>query len=112
MTQYYNNVGPGYEAPPLAEPDGPVRDVPQPATTPPGEMIMGCTDPDADNFTADANSDDGSCTYPVVEDDTETSTDVVKTAGFMGLPKIAWIAIIGAGLYYAYSKGMLKKFMK
>ena len=47
--------------------------------------------------------------------DTTTSTtngDNTKTAGFMGLPKIAWIAIIGVGLYYAYSKGMFKKLMK
>lgn len=35
-----------------------------------------------------------------------------QTAGFMGLPKIAWIAIIGIGVYYAYSKGMLKKIIK
>ena len=39
------------------------------------------------------------------------NTDVT-TAGFMGLPKIAWIAIIGVGVYYAYSKGMFKKLLK
>ena len=31
---------------------------------------------------------------------------------FMGLPNLAWIAIIGVGVYYAYSKGMFKKLMK
>jgi predicted nucleic acid-binding Zn-ribbon protein len=36
----------------------------------------------------------------------------VNTAGFMGLPKVAWIAIIGVGVYYAYSKGMFKKLIK
>jgi len=34
------------------------------------------------------------------------------TAGFMGLPNLAWIAIIGVGVYYAYSKGMFKKLLK
>jgi hypothetical protein len=32
-----------------------------------------------------------------------------KKAGFMGLPNLAWIAIIGVGVYYAYSKGIFKK---
>tara|TARA_R110001592_G_scaffold196051_1_gene443766 strand:+ start:769 stop:972 length:204 start_codon:yes stop_codon:yes gene_type:complete len=32
-----------------------------------------------------------------------------KSAGYMGIPKIGWIAIIGVGLYYAYTKGFLKK---
>ena len=36
----------------------------------------------------------------------------VVTAGFMGLPKTAWIAIVGVSLYYAYSKGMLKELIK
>ena len=35
----------------------------------------------------------------------------VATAGFMGLPTIAWIAIGGVALYYAYSKGMFKKLL-
>ena len=35
-----------------------------------------------------------------------TSTQV---AGYMGIPQIGWIAIIGVGVYYAYSKGMFKK---
>jgi len=39
-------------------------------------------------------------------------TDKVVTAGFMGLPNLAWIAIGGVALYYAYSKGMFKKLMK
>jgi len=47
-----------------------------------------------------------------VDTTSTTNGDDTKTAGFMGLPKIAWIAIIGAGLYYAYSKGMFKKLMK
>ena len=37
---------------------------------------------------------------------------VVKTAGYMGIPKIAWVALIGVGVYYAYSKGMFKKLLK
>ena len=36
----------------------------------------------------------------------------VATAGFMGLPTMAWIAIGGVALYYAYSKGMFKKLIK
>ena len=32
-----------------------------------------------------------------------------KVAGYMGIPQIGWIAIIGVGVYYAYSKGMFKK---
>jgi len=31
-----------------------------------------------------------------------------KSAGYMGIPKIGWIAIIGVGVYYAYTKGMFK----
>jgi|TARA_B100001094_G_scaffold308747_1_gene341726 hypothetical protein len=42
-----------------------------------------------------------------------TTTEVVdgktKKAGFMGLPTLAWVAIIGAGVYYAYTKGVFKK---
>jgi len=38
--------------------------------------------------------------------------DAVATAGFMGLPTMAWIAIGGVALYYAYSKGMFKKLIK
>ena len=36
----------------------------------------------------------------------------LNTAGFMGLPTMAWIAIGGVALYYAYSKGMFKKLIK
>ena len=52
---------------------------------------------DEDIDTSDTTSDDDSTT---------------KTAGFMGIPTIAWIAIGGVALYYAYSKGMLKKIIK
>tara|TARA_R100000908_G_C3755948_1_gene150531 strand:+ start:2956 stop:3246 length:291 start_codon:yes stop_codon:yes gene_type:complete len=48
-------------------------------------------------------------------DTTDTSTDddsTTKTAGFMGIPTIAWIAIGGVALYFAYKKGMLKKIIK
>lgn len=38
-----------------------------------------------------------------------TPADEPKKAGFMGLPNLAWIAIIGVGVYYAYTKGMFKK---
>lgn len=41
-----------------------------------------------------------------------TTNGETKTAGFMGLPTIAWIAIGGIAVYYAYSKGMFKKFLK
>ena len=45
-----------------------------------------------------------------------TTTEIVdgktKKAGFMGIPTIAWVALIGVGVYYAYSKGMFKKLMK
>ena len=40
------------------------------------------------------------------------STDTTTTAGFMGLPKVAWIVIGGVALYFAYSKGMFKKILK
>lgn len=40
------------------------------------------------------------------------SLDSLKTEEYMGIPKIAWVVIVGAGLYYAYSKGMLKKIIK
>ena len=36
----------------------------------------------------------------------------VVTAGFMGLPTIAWVAIGGIALYYAYSQGIFKKLLK
>ena len=78
--------------------------------------LEGCRDSDAENYVPDALIDDGSCTYAILGDDdtTDDSTPSLgeKTAGFMGLPKIAWIAIIGVGVYYAYSKGMLKKLLK
>jgi|ETNvirenome_6_85_1030632.scaffolds.fasta_scaffold00199_8 hypothetical protein len=113
MTKYLNKVGPGYVPPPLANDQ--IRLSPEDDTQP-GLMIMGCTDPEADNYLPEANSDDGSCTYAILGDDdtTDDSTPSLgeKTAGFMGLPKIAWIAIIGVGVYYAYSKGMLKKLLK
>jgi hypothetical protein len=32
----------------------------------------------------------------------------LKTSGYMGIPKIGWIAIIGVLGYYAYTKGMFK----
>ena len=51
--------------------------------------------------------DNGVCVAEVTDD-----ADKVVTAGFMGLPKVAWIAIIGVGVYYAYSKGMFKKLIK
>lgn len=41
-----------------------------------------------------------------------TASNDTKTAGFMGLPNLAWIAIGGVILYYAYQKGMFKKFLK
>ena len=48
-----------------------------------------------------------------IEDGTVgVDTPKVVTAGFMGLPTMAWIAIGGVALYYAYSKGMLKKLIK
>jgi hypothetical protein len=31
-----------------------------------------------------------------------------KSAGYMGIPKIGWIAIIGVLGYFAYTKGMFK----
>lgn len=46
---------------------------------------------------------------PLDEDGTPIKT---KTAGFMGLPNLAWFAIGGVVLYYAYQKGMFKKFLK
>jgi hypothetical protein len=90
------------------------------ATEPCGDFVSGygdgCMDPLANNYDETALTDDDSCTFDeIIVDDVDTDLDAplgVQTAGFMGLPKIAWIAIIGAGLYYAYSKGMLKKFMK
>ncbi len=44
--------------------------------------------------------------------DTELAPNNVTSAGYMGIPKIGWIAIIGVGLYYAYTKGMFKKLIK
>tara|TARA_R100000908_G_scaffold64977_2_gene50977 strand:+ start:2268 stop:2483 length:216 start_codon:yes stop_codon:yes gene_type:complete len=35
-----------------------------------------------------------------------------QSAGYMGIPQIGWIAIIGVGVYYAYTKGMFKKLIK
>ena len=51
-------------------------------------------------------------TTPTVTTTTTATPSGTTTAGFMGLPKVAWIAIIGVGVYYAYSKGMLKKLIK
>ena len=45
-------------------------------------------------------------------EDAPVDTPKVVTAGFMGLPNLAWIAIGGVALYYAYSKGMFKKILK
>ncbi len=40
---------------------------------------------------------------------TEVADGKTKKAGFMGLPTLVWVAIIGAGVYYAYTKGVFKK---
>ena len=37
----------------------------------PGEIVYGCTDPAATNYNADANTSDGTCTYPSDEDSSE-----------------------------------------
>ena len=36
------------------------------------------------------------------------SSDGLVSAGYMGIPKIGWIAIIGVLGYFAYTKGMFK----
>jgi hypothetical protein len=54
-------------------------------------------------------NDDGTPVSVMSGDDVSSST---TTAGFMGIPNIAWIAIVGVGLYYAYSQGMFKKLLK
>ena len=41
--------------------------------------------------------------------DTQLATDNVTSAGYMGIPKIGWIAIIGVLGYFAYKKGVFKK---
>lgn len=46
------------------------------------------------------------------DDETTDDDTSTKTAGFMGVPTIAWIAIGGVALYFAYKKGMLKKIIK
>jgi len=66
----------------------------------------------------DENGNRKSLTFPeldkikekivVVGEEIKTTT----TAGYMGIPNIAWIAIGGVAIYYAYSKGMLNKLIK
>ena len=34
----------------------------------PGEVVYGCTDPAATNYNSDANTSDGTCTYPSDEE--------------------------------------------
>ena len=41
--------------------------------------------------------------------DTQLATDNVTSAGYMGIPKIGWIAIIGVLGYFAYKKEVFKK---
>ena len=52
-------------------------------------------------------NDDGTPVIKVMD-----ASYTTNTAGFMGIPNIAWIAIVGVGLYYAYSQGMFKKLLK
>ena len=79
-----------------------------------GEILVGkwFLNPDTGEWEEEVVEDINKDT--VDDDTTDDSTPSLgeKTAGFMGLPKIAWIAIIGVGVYYAYSKGMLKKLLK
>ena len=91
MTEYYNNVGPGYVPPPLADDDQ-------------------VKEPVEDKINLDISVDD-------TEIDNGQSGEAplgskTNTAGFMGISTTAWIAIVGIGLYYAYTKGMLKKIIK
>jgi len=68
-------------------------------------------DPDSIKVNLNTGSDD--LTNGDTNDDTVTNGDAeTKKAGFMGLPTVAWIAIGGIALYYAYSKGMFKKILK
>lgn len=68
-------------------------------------------DPDSIKVNLNTGSDD--LTNGDTNDDSVTNGDTeTKTAGFMGLPTVAWIAIGGIALYYAYSKGMFKKILK
>lgn len=67
----------------------------------------------ASGYGDDDLSDDLSDDLDLIEDDVVLSEPGgVNTAGYMGIPKIAWLVIIGGGLYYAYSKGMFKKILK
>ena len=45
--------------------------------------VLGCTDSTANNFNADANKDDGSCTFDAVGADTQSTLDAVIAAGEM-----------------------------
>ncbi|MFM9986807.1 MAG: T9SS type A sorting domain-containing protein [Flavobacteriales bacterium] len=43
--------------------------------------VSGCTDPEAGNYNPDANSDDGSCTYPLVCEEGTTNVNLNCTGG-------------------------------
>jgi hypothetical protein len=49
---------------------------------------------------------------PTTPTTTTTITTTPKTAGIMGLPNIAWVAIAGVAIYYGNKKGMFKKILK
>lgn len=68
---------------------------------------------DPDSIKVNLNTGSDGLTNGDTNDDSVTNGDTeTKTAGFMGLPTVAWIAIGGIALYFAYSKGMFKKILK
>lgn len=74
-------------------------------------LMKFASDEDRDNWIADCEA--------AKDDDTENTSSVeetgssVKTAGFLGdNNKLIIILLLAGGLYYAYSKGMLKDILK
>ena len=87
-------------------------------STPPD--ILGCMDPEADNYLPEATSDDGTCVFPddyFVDDgdegnDTETIIIGTKTAGVGNNKMIMWLIVGGIALWYLNKEGYLKKILK
>ena len=73
--------------------------------------IKGCTDPTANNYNSNANTDDGSCEYETTDSysipETKINNDNDSSDGALGA--LGTLALLGAGGVIAYKQTKKKK---